>query len=56
VRKARERRPEMRVIFVSGYAEDVLRRSIGNIENSAFLPKPYSLNELTAKVKECVTA
>lgn len=56
VRKAREARPDMRVIFVSGYAEDVLRRSIGGIENSAFLPKPYSLNELTAKVKECVSA
>ena len=55
VRKARETRPDMRVIFVSGYAEDVLRRSMAGLENSAFLPKPYSLNELTAKVKESVT-
>jgi two-component system cell cycle sensor histidine kinase/response regulator CckA len=56
VRKAREQRPDVKVVFVSGYAEEALRRSMEGLENCVFLPKPFSLNELTAKVKECVTA
>ena len=56
VRKAREKRPTVRVLFVSGYAEDSLRRSMAGLDNCVFLAKPFSLNELTAKVKECVTA
>jgi two-component system cell cycle sensor histidine kinase/response regulator CckA len=56
VRKAREQRPHVKVVFVSGYAEESLRRSIAGLDNCLFLPKPFSLNELTAKVKECVTA
>jgi two-component system cell cycle sensor histidine kinase/response regulator CckA len=56
VRKAREQRPDVKVVFVSGYAEEALQRSMAGLENCTFLPKPFSLNELTAKVKECVTA
>ncbi len=52
VREARKSRPDVAVVFVSGYAEDALKRSMEGIENCAFLPKPFSLNELTAKVKE----
>jgi two-component system cell cycle sensor histidine kinase/response regulator CckA len=55
VRKAREKRPGVRVVFVSGYAEDALRRSMAGLDNCVFLPKPFSLNELTAKVKECIS-
>ena len=52
--KAREMRPEMRVIFISGYAEDSFRRNLTN-DDFMFLPKPFSLNELTAKVKIAMT-
>jgi two-component system, cell cycle sensor histidine kinase and response regulator CckA len=52
VRKAREDRPDVRVIFVSGYAEDVFRADGGGLPDAAFMPKPFSLNELTQKVKE----
>lgn len=48
--KARELRPDLRVIFISGYAEDSFRRNLTDLEFE-FLPKPFSLNELTAKVK-----
>lgn len=48
--EARKVRPEMRVIFISGYAEDSFRRNLKD-EEFLFLPKPFSLNELTAKVK-----
>ncbi len=56
VRAARKGRPDVRVVFVSGYAEDSLKRSMEGIGACHFLAKPFSLNELTAKVKECLTA
>ena len=48
--KARRLRPELRVIFISGYAEDSFRRNLID-SDFMFLPKPFSLNDLTAKVK-----
>jgi two-component system cell cycle sensor histidine kinase/response regulator CckA len=56
VREARKLRPDVRVIFVSGYAEDALKRSMEGIGSCHFLPKPFSLNELTSRVKACVTS
>jgi two-component system cell cycle sensor histidine kinase/response regulator CckA len=55
IREARKARPDMKVVFVSGYAEESLKRGMDGLENVHFLPKPFSLNELTAKVKECVS-
>lgn len=51
VRKALEDRPNVRVIFVSGYAEDCLSDKQARIPNSVFLPKPFSLNDLTETVQ-----
>ncbi len=51
VRRALEDRPNVRVIFVSGYAEECLAESQSRIPNSVFLPKPFSLNDLTATVQ-----
>jgi two-component system cell cycle sensor histidine kinase/response regulator CckA len=51
VRIALEDRPNVRVIFVSGYAEDALSENQARIPNSVFLPKPFSLNDLTATVQ-----
>ena len=45
-------RPEMRVIFISGYAEDTFRRNEEKVEDLHFLPKPFGLKQLSAKVKE----
>jgi two-component system cell cycle sensor histidine kinase/response regulator CckA len=50
VRKAREQRPDTRVVFVSGYAEDAFGEGSEEIPNSVFLPKPFSLSELTETV------
>ncbi|MEL6677710.1 MAG: ATP-binding protein [Pseudomonadota bacterium] len=52
VREAQRTYPDVRVIFVSGYAEEVFSDETDPIPNSAFLPKPFSLTELTLKVKE----
>jgi two-component system, cell cycle sensor histidine kinase and response regulator CckA len=51
VKEALVTRPNVRVVFVSGYAEDVLSEEQSRIPNSVFLPKPFSLNELTATVQ-----
>lgn len=51
VRKALETRPDVRVIFVSGYAEESFGDEQSRIPNSVFLPKPFSLSELTETVQ-----
>ncbi|WP_238380912.1 PAS domain-containing hybrid sensor histidine kinase/response regulator [Alkalilacustris brevis] len=51
VREALSDRPGAKVIFVSGYAEDALSGGAAQIPNSAFLPKPFSLNELAEMVE-----
>nr|WP_240989319.1 PAS domain-containing hybrid sensor histidine kinase/response regulator [Salipiger mangrovisoli] len=50
VRRALEGRPGTRVVFVSGYAEEALDKSRVAVPNSVFLPKPFSLSELTETV------
>ncbi|MBY6047068.1 ATP-binding protein [Vannielia litorea] len=52
VRKALEMRPDVKVVFVSGYAEDSFDNEQALIPNSVFLPKPFSLTELTATVHD----
>ena len=48
----RERNPEVKIIFVSGYAEDAFEKSLPENEQFAFLPKPFTLSQLVAAVKE----
>ncbi|WP_394357096.1 hybrid sensor histidine kinase/response regulator [Tropicibacter oceani] len=50
VREARKARPDVRVVFVSGYAEDAFGEGHEEIPNSVFLPKPFSLTDLTETV------
>ncbi|MCD9150024.1 hybrid sensor histidine kinase/response regulator [Pseudophaeobacter flagellatus] len=50
VREARKTRPDTRVVFVSGYAEGAFGESDAVVPNSVFLPKPFSLNQLTETV------
>jgi two-component system cell cycle sensor histidine kinase/response regulator CckA len=53
VREARKSRPEMKILFMSGYAEEQLRKSI-DIENVNFLPKPFSVTELAEAARRAV--
>jgi len=55
VRAALKLRPDMRVIFISGYAEDTFRRNEEKVEDLHFLPKPFGLKQLVAKVKEVLS-
>jgi two-component system cell cycle sensor histidine kinase/response regulator CckA len=52
VKQLRERLPETKVIFMSGYTEDNFRRRLDSEGNIHFLAKPFSLKDLTVKVKE----
>ncbi|WP_089897740.1 ATP-binding protein [Loktanella fryxellensis] len=52
VREALIDRPGTKVIFVSGYSEDAFANDNDRIANAVFLPKPFSLNELTMTVQE----
>lgn len=45
VRAMRAKRPQLPVLFMSGYAEEQLRQSI-DIDHVAFLPKPFSVAQL----------
>jgi two-component system cell cycle sensor histidine kinase/response regulator CckA len=47
-------RPNIKIIFVSGYGEDAFRENYGDVRDFHFLPKPYTLNQLAAKVKEMI--
>ena len=51
VRQALEDRPEVKVVFVSGYAQESFHDDQAAIPNSPFLPKPFSLVELTDTVQ-----
>lgn len=50
VKQALEERPDTRVVFVSGYAEDSFDETQARIPNSVFLPKPFSLTDLAETV------
>ncbi|MHA1151792.1 MAG: PAS domain S-box protein [Alphaproteobacteria bacterium] len=52
VREVRKERSGLKVIFISGYTEDAFRKRLGEDGGIVFLPKPFSLKQLAAKVKE----
>jgi two-component system cell cycle sensor histidine kinase/response regulator CckA len=48
----RSERPDVKIIFISGYAEDAFKRNLSeNDEDFMFLQKPFDLKELAAAVK-----
>jgi two-component system, cell cycle sensor histidine kinase and response regulator CckA len=46
------RRPALRILFISGYAEDVLASNVGLVPGAAFLGKPFKPKALLGKVRE----
>jgi two-component system cell cycle sensor histidine kinase/response regulator CckA len=53
VREARKSRPHLPILFMSGYAEEQLRKSI-DFDNVAFLPKPFSVQELAEAARRAI--
>ena len=52
VKRALTTRPDVGVVFVSGYAEENFQTHQAQIPNSVFLPKPFSLEQLTTTVNQ----
>lgn len=52
VTQAHENRPGTPVVFMSGYAEDSFSDTQARIPNTAFLQKPFSLNQLVEAVQD----
>ena len=48
----RKANPQIKIIFMSGYAEEAFRTNLDESEKFTFLPKPFSLKKLAAAVKE----
>jgi two-component system cell cycle sensor histidine kinase/response regulator CckA len=48
--------PDVRVLFMSGYSDEIVTRNGTLTPGSAFLEKPFSANELAAKVRETLDA
>jgi two-component system cell cycle sensor histidine kinase/response regulator CckA len=44
--------PDVKVILMSGYAEETFRDEIGRDKTIHFLGKPFTLKDLATKVKE----
>ena len=48
---ARKSHPDLPILFMSGYAEEQLRKSI-DLDKVAFLPKPFSVAQIAEAVGE----
>jgi two-component system cell cycle sensor histidine kinase/response regulator CckA len=55
VRHAREKYPDLPIVFMSGYAEEQLRKSI-DLDNVEFLPKPFSVQQLAEAARDVLAA
>ncbi len=55
VREARKTHPDLPILFISGYAEEQLRKSI-DIDRVAFLAKPFSVQKLAEAARDALQA
>ena len=56
LKEMRKRNPELKIIFVSGYAEGAFQKHLPEHGQFAFLPKPFTLKQLVAAVKETMAS
>jgi len=54
LKKLRETMPDIKFIFISGYAEEAFKNNLEDTERYAFLPKPFSLKQLAGAVKKAL--
>jgi signal transduction histidine kinase/CheY-like chemotaxis protein len=52
LKELRKRSPNLKIIFVSGYAEEAFAKSLPDGGQFEFLAKPFTLKQLIAKVKD----
>jgi two-component system cell cycle sensor histidine kinase/response regulator CckA len=51
LKEMRKRNPAIKIIFVSGYAEEAFQKNLPEHGQYEFLPKPFTLKQLVAAVK-----
>jgi two-component system cell cycle sensor histidine kinase/response regulator CckA len=56
LKELRQRAPHVKIIFMSGYAEEAFKKNLEGDENFHFLQKPFNLKQLAAMVKEVLEA
>ncbi len=54
-KEIRKLRPAMPILFMSGYAEEQLRKEL-DLDNVEFLPKPFSVQQISDKVGAVLAA
>jgi two-component system, cell cycle sensor histidine kinase and response regulator CckA len=52
LRELRTRNPDLKIIFVSGYADDAFKSHLPEGSQFGFLPKPFTLKQLVNEVKQ----
>jgi two-component system cell cycle sensor histidine kinase/response regulator CckA len=52
MKELKKRKPDIKIIFVSGYAEDAFDKNLPDQMQFNFLPKPFTLKQLVKVVKE----
>ncbi len=52
-RQLRAKYGDVKILFMSGYAEEQLRESI-NLDNVSFLPKPFSVQQIAEAVRDAL--
>jgi len=55
-RELRQGDPDLKIVFISGYAEDAFKKNLDEDEQFVMLPKPFSLKQLVATVKDTLGA
>lgn len=56
LKELRKTNPGLKIIFVSGYAEEAFEKNLPERGQFAFLPKPFTLKQLVGAVKETMAA
>jgi two-component system, cell cycle sensor histidine kinase and response regulator CckA len=56
LRELRTRNPNLKIVFMSGYAVDAFEKNLLDVGQFAFLPKPFTLKQLVTVVKETLAA
>jgi PAS domain S-box-containing protein len=56
LRRLRAERPETKVLLMSGYSQEAVFHNENVEVATAFLPKPFTIGQLTAKVREVLDA
>jgi two-component system cell cycle sensor histidine kinase/response regulator CckA len=55
MKELKKRKPDIKIIFVSGYAEDAFDKTLPDHKQFNFLAKPFTLKQLVTVVKETMT-